>query len=117
MRHRKEGKKFHRKTGQRRAFIRGLAMNLIRQGRITTTETRAKALRPVVEKLVTIARRNDLASRRLIASRLASPTAARRLVEDIAPRYQGRPGGYTRILKLATLRKRDGTHPAVIEFV
>lgn len=117
MRHRKEGKKFHRKTGDRRAFIRGLATNLIRQGRITTTETRAKALRPVVEHLVTIARRNDLASRRLITSRLASPTAARRLVEDIAPRYVGRPGGYTRIQKLSTLRKRDGSRTAVIEFV
>lgn len=117
MRHRKEGKKFGRMTGQRRAFMRGLAGNLIRYGSIETTETRAKALRPVVERLVTIARRNDLASRRLVASRLDSRETARRLVEDIAPRYTGRPGGYTRILKLADRRKRDGTRTAIIEFV
>ncbi len=117
MRHRKEGKKFGRKTGDRRAFMRGLANNLIRTGRITTTESRAKALRPMVEHLVTLARRNDLASRRLVSSRLASPTAARRLMDDIAPRYVGRAGGYTRIQKLAAIRKRDGSRTAVIEFV
>jgi len=117
MRHRKEGKKFGRMTGQRHAFMRGLANNLIRTGRITTTETRAKALRPMVEHLVTIARRNDLASRRLVAARLDSSISARRLVEDIAPRYVGRPGGYTRIQKLGAVRKRDASRTATIEFV
>lgn len=117
MRHRKTGKKFHRLTGQRRAFMRGLANNLIRAGRIETTETRAKALRPQVERLVTIARKNDLASRRLLVTRLHSKDVARRLVEDIAPRYATRPGGYLRIQKTMTRRKRDGAPTAIIEFV
>lgn len=117
MQHRRVGTKFHRLRGQRRAFMRGLANNLIRHGRIETTETRAKALRPFVERLVTIARKNDLASRRLVVSRLANRDTARRLAEDIAPRYKERPGGYTRISKLMEARKRDGSRLAVIEFV
>lgn len=117
MQHRRVGRKFHRLKGQRVAFIRGLASNLIRSGRIETTETRAKAIRPVVEKLVTIARKGDLASRRLVISRLANAETARRLVEDIAPRYVDRPGGYLRIQKLMGARKRDGSSRAIIEFV
>lgn len=99
------------------AFLRGLASNLIRAGRIETTVIRAKEIRPLVEKLVTIARKGDLASRRLVISRLANAETARRLVEDIAPRYEGRPGGYLRIQKLMGARKRDGSPRAIIEFV
>lgn len=117
MQHRRVGRKFHRLKGQRVAFFRGLASNLIRAGRIETTETRAKAIRPIVERLVTIARRGDLASRRIVISRLANSETARRLVEDIAPRYEGRPGGYLRIQKLMGARKRDGAPRAIIEFV
>lgn len=117
MQHRRVGRKFHRLKGQREAFIRGLASNLIRTGRMETTEIRAKEIRPIVEKLVTIARKGDLASRRLVISRLANSETARRLVEDIAPRYAERPGGYLRIQKLMGARKRDGAGRAIIEFV
>jgi large subunit ribosomal protein L17 len=117
MQHRRVGRKFHRLKGQRVAFMRGLASNLIRSGRIETTETRAKAIRPMVERLVSIARRGDLASRREVISRLANAETARRLVEDIAPRYKERPGGYLRIQKLMGARKRDGASRAIIEFV
>lgn len=117
MQHRRVGRKFHRLKGQREAFIRGLAGNLIRAGRIETTVTRAKEIRPIVEKMVTIARKGDLASRRLLISRLDSSETARRLVEDIAPRYVERPGGYLRIQQLMGARKRDGSSRAIIEFV
>lgn len=117
MQHRRVGRKFNRLKGQRVAFIRGLANNIIRNGRIETTVTRAKELRPIVEKLVTIARKGDLASRRLIISRLDNVDTARRLVEDIAPRYAQRPGGYLRIQQLMGARKRDGVSRAIIEFV
>jgi large subunit ribosomal protein L17 len=117
MRHRKEGTKFHRITGRRRSFMRNLASDLIRQGRIETTETRAKAVRPVVERLVTIAKKQDLAARRLLLSRIQNKKVVNHLVDEIAPRYAERAGGYLRINKLTKVHKRDGTHLAVIEFV
>src|SRR5688572_11791894 len=106
MRHRKVGRKFHRKTGPRRSFVRNLATNLIRTGRIETTEARAKEIRPLVERMVTIAKRQTLASRRLLVQRLHSPEVAHRLLDDIAPRYAERRGGYLRIRKAAKRRKR-----------
>ncbi len=117
MRHRKEGKKFHRKTGQRRAFLRNLANNLIRTGKIETTEIRAKALRPAVERLVTIAKKQTLAGRRILISRLHNIDIVAKLYEEVGPRYTGRTGGYTRITKLGKSRKRDGSPVARIEFV
>lgn len=117
MRHHSNQKKFGRNQNQRVAFMRGLALNLIQHGRIETTQTRAKAIRPYVEKLVTKARENDLAAMRLLVSRLGGQEeAARKLVQEIAPRYAGRNGGYTRILKLPH-RKSDATAMALIEFV
>jgi len=110
-------RKFHRKKGERQAFLRGLAANLIMKEKITTTETRAKALRPVVEKLVTIARRQRLNDLRLVISRLANKEAGQKLFYDIAPHYTKRSGGYTRIVKLGDIRKRDGSKKASIEFV
>lgn len=82
-----------------------------------TTEVRAKAIRPVVEKLVTMARKNTLAARRLLISRLQNERLVGKLMSDIAPRYTSRPGGYLRITKLAAVRKRDGAKMARIEFV
>lgn len=117
MRHGKEGRKFHRKTGQRRSFMRNLVNDLIRAGRIETTEIRAKAVRPAIEKLVTKAKKQDLASRRLVLSRLHNKETAQRLCDDIAPRYASRHGGYTRITKVSKFRKRDGAPVAIIEFV
>ena len=117
MRHLKKGKKFHRLRGDRISFMRNLANDLIRAERIETTEVRAKAIRPVVEKLVTAAKQQTLAARRLVGSRVQNPRVAKKLYETIAPRYATRAGGYLRITKLAQSRKRDGTKMARIEFV
>jgi len=85
--------------------------------KITTTEARAKAIRPIVERLVSLARRNRVSDLRLVISRLANKKAGERLFYDIAPRYKERPGGYTRIVKLGETRKRDGSKKATIEFI
>ncbi len=117
MRHLKKGKKFHRLKGQRRAFLRNLVNDLIRTGRIETTEARAKAIRPVVERLVAIAKKQNLAARRLLLSRVHNPKIVSKIYEELGPRYAARAGGYLRIIKLAKSRKRDGTRKAAIEFV
>lgn len=117
MRHQKQGKKFHRTAGKRRAFLRNLASDLIRSGKIETTEARAKALRPIVERLVTFAKRGDLASRRLLFSRLQNKRVVHKLCDEVGPRYRERAGGYLKISKLSKSRKRDGGQVARIEFV
>ncbi len=117
MRHRKEGKKFHRITGRRRSFLRNLASNLIRDEHIETTEVRAKAIRPIVERFVTIAKKKDLASRRLLLRRLHDKDIVLKIFEELGPRYQERKGGYVRIIKSGKSRKRDGSALAVVEFV
>lgn len=117
MRHHNNQKKFGRNQNQRIAFMRSLALNLIEHGRIETTQTRAKALRPFIEKMVTKARENNLSATRLLVSRLGGQEeAVKKLVNEIAPRYEGRNGGYTRILKLP-YRKSDATAMSLIEFV
>lgn len=116
MRHHNKNKKFGRKRDQRNAFMRSLASSLILKERIRTTETRAKAIRPYVEKLVTKGRRNDLATRRLLISRLGSEDVVKKLIDDISPRYEKRAGGYTRITKVG-VRKSDASPQAIIEFV
>ena|SRR3989344_7066864 len=117
MRHANHNRKFGRPANQRRAFLRGLAHNLIIEGKIKTTEPRAKELRPFVEKLVTIAKPQTVTARRLIASHLGNePIALKILVNEIAPRYLKRAGGYTRITKLGQ-RTSDGSPMAIIEFV
>lgn len=117
MRHRKKTKKFHRETGQRRSFLRNLANDLIRTGKIETTEARAKAIRPYVERCVTIAKKGDLASKRLLFSRLQNRSVVHKLADDLAPRYAERKGGYLKIMKTAKARKRDGVQVTTIEFV
>lgn len=116
MRHHNANRKFGREQGQRRALLRSLAEALIKKGKIRTTEAKAKELRPFVEKLVTMARRNTLASRRLVVSRLGTEARAVPLFKTIAPRYAGRPGGYLRITKLSP-RLSDSAKMAIIEFV
>lgn len=110
-------RKFHRKKGARRSFLRILANNLISKERILTTETRAKAIRPLIERLVTIAKKQQLHNLRIIISRLSNKVAAQKLFYSIAPRYKERSGGYLRIIKQSRTRKRDGAKTAVIEFV
>ncbi len=109
-------RKFGRIRGRRKSFTKTLANNLILKERIQTTEARAKELRPKVEKLVTLAKKQNLASLRLLLSRLPKDSASK-LYYDIAPRYKDRAGGYLRILKTAERRKRDAARQAVIEFV
>lgn len=116
MRHKKSGRKFNRTPAHRKAMFRNMAKALITHGRIRTTEAKAKELRGVVEKLVTIALRNDLHSRRQVYQVLENHTLVKRLFEDIAPLYQGVPGGYTRTLKLGLPRPGDAAPLAVIEF-
>jgi large subunit ribosomal protein L17 len=117
MRHRKAHRKFHRLAGPRRAFIRNLASELIRREKIETTEARAKEIRPLVERLVTIAKKQTLASRRLLLSRLHNQKVVKKLYDEIGPRYEKRPGGYLRISKLSKSRKRDGSRLSRVEFV
>jgi len=116
MRHHNANRKFGRERDQRKALMRALATSLIRHGKIRTTVQKAKELRPFVEKLVTRAKSGTPHSRRLLASRLGNPATATKLVSDIAPKYQKRHGGYTRIAKLSGFRK-DGSELALIEFV
>ncbi len=111
------GKKFHRKKGPRHSFFRSLANNLITREKIITTEKRAKAIRPLVERLVSIARKNKISDLRILISRLDNKKTAQKLFYEIAPRYKERAGGYTRIVKQSQVRKRDGTKQARIEFV
>jgi len=117
MRHAKANRKFGRLRGDRAAFLRNLANDLIRSGAIETTEARAKEIRPVVERLVTFAKKQTLASRRVIFSRVQNERVMHKLMSDLGPRYADRAGGYTRITKLQKSRKRDGTQMARIEFV
>jgi large subunit ribosomal protein L17 len=116
MRHRKAGRKFGRNPAQRRALLRQLAISMILHERLTTTEAKAKTLRPIVEKLVTMARDDSNHHRKLVMSRIDNPAATTKLFEVIAPRFEGAPGGYTRISKLG-LRHGDAAPMALIEFI
>ncbi|MDD4931235.1 MAG: 50S ribosomal protein L17 [Candidatus Colwellbacteria bacterium] len=116
MRHAVKGTKFGRKRGDRRNFIKSLETNLILEGGIKTTPARAKELKPRVEKLVTVAKKQDLASLRLLMSRLPEKPAFK-LYHDIAPKYADRKGGYLRVLKTAKSRVRDGVDIVEIKFV
>ncbi len=117
MRHANNVRKFGREKNARVALLRGLAESLITHGRILTTEAKAKEIRPSVEKMVTKAKNPTLANRRLLLSGLYNnEIVVSKLISDIAPKYDGRPGGYTRITKLVQ-RKSDGSPMAVIEFV
>ena len=109
-------RKFHRKRGRRRLFVKSLLQGLIMQGRIETTVARAKEIRPLIERLVTLARRQTVTSLRLLQAKLPK-AAAEKLYYDIAPKHKERRGGYTRIVKLVKSRKRDASQMAIIEFM
>lgn len=115
MRHSQKTKVLGRERNQRKALINTLAVSLIRDGKIKTTETKAKVLRPFVERLVTQAKAGTVGARRLLISKVGV-ASAKNLVETIAPKYKSRQGGYLRITKLNT-RKSDGAKYAQIEFV
>lgn len=115
MRHHNHNRKFGRARGERQALLRSLARSLVLHGKMQTTEAKAKEIRPLVEKLVTRARKDTLANRRLLISALGDARSANKLI-NTAKHYEGRPGGYTRITKLAT-RRSDAAAMALIEFV
>lgn len=116
MRHLKEGKKFGRKRGQRKAFIKSLAVNLINHGKIKTTITRAKTVRQVVERLITHSKKQNVSSMRLLLKKLPKKTAYK-LFHEYGPRYSTRNGGYTKITKEGKKRVGDGAKTAIIEFI
>ncbi len=116
MRHLKSGSKLGRNPWHRRATLRNLVTNLIEHGRITTTLTRAKAARPVAERMITLGKRDSLPSRRQAAAFLMTPGATQKLFSDVAPKFADRPGGYTRIIP-AGFRAGDGAKVAILELV
>ncbi|MFG1344799.1 50S ribosomal protein L17 [Xanthobacter autotrophicus DSM 431] len=116
MRHGKVHRKFNRTWEHRKSMFSNLAGALITHEQIVTTLPKAKDLRPIVEKLVTLARRGDLHARRQAIAELKDQTVVKKLFDVLAPRYAARPGGYTRIVK-AGFRYGDNTAVAVIEFV
>ena len=118
MRHQKAGRTFNRDTNARKALFVGLAKNLIEKEQIKTTLPKAKDLRGVVEKLVTRAKVDSVANRRLVASELGNSgdAAVKKLFTVLGPRYAKRPGGYTRVLKVG-FRYGDAAPMAIIEFV
>ncbi|MBZ9571828.1 50S ribosomal protein L17 [Patescibacteria group bacterium] len=115
MKKRKLGRKFSRKSNQRKALLKSLARALILNEKIKTTETKAKEVSRFLEKFITKAKKRDLSSRRLLL-RFFPKKLVKKLIEDIAPRYKERGGGYTRIIKLGP-RKSDGAKMAIIELI
>jgi large subunit ribosomal protein L17 len=116
MRHQKSGRKLNRTSSHRKAMFANMAASLIQHEQIVTTLPKAKDLRPIVEKLVTLAKRGDLHARRQAISQIRDLGSVKKLFETIGPRYKERAGGYTRVLK-AGFRHGDNAPVAVIEFV
>ncbi len=116
MRHHRSGKKLGRDSAHRKALYSNLAGSLIEHGRIKTTVAKAKAVRPIAEKMITLGRRGDLAARRQALAYLRSNDIVHILFAEVAPRFTDRPGGYTRITKLGP-RAGDAAEMAYLEFV
>jgi large subunit ribosomal protein L17 len=116
MRHRNQGRKLNRTASHRGALLASLAAALIKHEQIATTLPKAKELRRVTDRLITLAKRGDLHARRLAASRIRDDAMVAKLFETLGPRYATRPGGYTRVLK-AGFRYGDSAPMAVIELV
>ncbi len=116
MRHRNKKKILDRKKAPRKALLGSLACQIILYEKIKTTEAKAKTVKPIVEKIITRAKKDTLANRRLIISRLPIKNAVKKAFEVLGPRYKERKGGYLRIIKMGP-RKGDGAKMAQIEFV
>ncbi|MCB0876864.1 MAG: 50S ribosomal protein L17 [Solirubrobacterales bacterium] len=117
MRHKRNRHKLSRDASHRKALKRNLSRQLFEHERIQTSQAKAKAVKPEVERMITIAKRGDLHSRRILLSRLGQDKfIVHKLVEEIAPRYSERPGGYTRIVKLGP-RRSDSTEMVYLELV
>jgi large subunit ribosomal protein L17 len=116
MRHNAKGRQLSRTSTHRRAMLNNMAASLFAHGGVTTTQAKAKELRPFAEKLITLARRGDLHSRRLVERKIKDRDITHKLFTEIGPRFAARPGGYTRILKMGH-RVGDGADVAKIELL
>lgn len=114
--HRRRVKTFSRKSGPRKALLRGILNSLVEHGRITTTVDRAKEVRRHIEKAITLGKKGDLATRRLLLSRFPNQGVVNTIVTDLSVRFKSRPGGYTRIIKIGR-RPGDTAEMAFLEFV
>ena len=116
MRHHRSGKKLGRDSAHRKALYSNLTGSLIEHGRIKTTVAKAKAVKPIVEKMITLGRRGDLAARRQALAYLRSNDVVHMLFAEVAPRFADRPGGYTRIVRLGP-RAGDAAEMVYLELV
>jgi large subunit ribosomal protein L17 len=116
MRHLAQGRKLGRTTAHRRAMLRNLVTSFLEKERVVTTVAKAKEARPLAEKMITLAKRNTLHTRRQALAFVTKESVVRKLFDKLGPRFSERPGGYTRIVKLGT-RAGDGADMAVIELV
>jgi large subunit ribosomal protein L17 len=116
MRHKKAGYKLKRNISARRALFKGLVTSVIEEERIITTVAKAKAVRPLVEKMITLAKRDTLHTRRQAAAFLETPGAVKKLFDKLGTRFGQRTGGYTRVVRLG-FRKGDGAEQAMLELV
>src|SRR6266566_681796 len=116
MRHKRSGFKLKRDAGSRKALLKGLVTSVIEHERVITTVPKAKAVQPLVEKMITLAKRDTLHTRRQAASFLTTPKSVKKLFDTLGTRFGQRPGGYTRITRLGP-RKGDGAELAMLELV
>ena len=116
MRHKRSGFKLKRDAGSRKALLKGLVTSVIEHERVVTTVTKAKAVRPLVEKMITLAKRDTLHTRRQAAAFLETPAAVKKLFDKLGTRFGQRNGGYTRVVRLGW-RKGDGAEQAMLELV
>ncbi len=116
MRHHNANRKLGRKRDQRKALLRSLARELFVQGKIVTTDAKAREVKSFAEKLITKARVATLASRRVVSAKMANNDVIEKLVKEIAPKYKDRTGGYTRLTKLSP-RLSDGSKMAAVELI
>ena len=116
MRHQRSGKKLGRDSSHRKALYANLTASLIEHGRIRTTETKAKAVRPIAEKMITLGRDGSIHARRQALAYLRTQEVVHQLFSEVAPRFKDRPGGYTRVVKLGP-RQGDAAPMAYLELV
>ena len=117
MRHQNRKYRIGSNAAHRKSLLRNLAIGIIDHGKIKTTQAKCKAIRPVIEKLITLARNDSVAGRRLAFRKLNNRTAVKKLFDEVAPRFKTRPGGYTRILRLADGRVGDNAPMGLISLV
>jgi len=116
MRHLKKGRSLHRTSSHRKALLSNLAVAVLTNGRIQTTEAKAKEVRGLVDRIITWGKRGDIHARRLAARKVHSRTVVKKVFDELAPRYRDRPGGYTRIMKVG-FRHGDNAPVVIMELV